>query len=127
MKKKTPVRILAVLMLLGVFIAQGFCAGASVKAAISIGNRDYVFYDSSSRYLQQSELYYLSNTELRVARNEIYARHGRLFANQELQNYFYTKWWYRGTVSPNNFNDNWLNQYETYNVQLIKNYEQARQ
>ena len=52
----------------------------------------YIFYDSDSRYLTGDELSGLSSWELKVARNEIYARHGRLFKDNELSTvYLYQK------------------------------------
>ena len=83
----------------------------------------YIFYDSDCRYLDKSELYGLSSWELRIARNEIYARHGRLFKDQALQQYFDSCSWYTGYISPNSFNDNVLNEYEVYNIKLIKSVE----
>lgn len=39
---------------------------------------DYkVFEDSSERLLEWSDIYMLSNEDIRIAKNEIYARHGR--------------------------------------------------
>ena len=49
---------------------------------------DYVIPDSSSRQLDSSDLSGLSEWELRVARNEIYARHGRMFNDSALDSYF---------------------------------------
>ena len=83
----------------------------------------YIFYDSDCRYLSKNELYGLSSWELRLARNEIYARHGRLFKDNNLQKYFNSCPWYNGYISPDSFNDNVLNKYEVYNIKLIKSFE----
>lgn len=83
----------------------------------------YIFYDSDSRYLTGDELSGLSSWELKVARNEIYARHGRLFKDDALQEYFNSCYWYNGYISPDSFNDNVLNDVELYNIKLIKKYE----
>ena len=83
----------------------------------------YIFYDSDTRYLTDEDLRGLSSWELRIARNEIYARRGRLFNDPSLQNYFDSCSWYNGYISPNNFNENSLNKIEQYNVKLIKKYE----
>lgn len=83
----------------------------------------YIFYDSNSRYLTSSDLAGLSKWELRVARNEIYARHGRLFKDSDLQNYFNSCSWYNGHISPDRFNENTLNKVEVYNIKFIKKYE----
>ena len=61
----------------------------------------------------------------RIARNEIYARHGRRFRDSSLQSYFNNCSWYSGTIAPDSFNESVLNAYEKANVQTIKKYEQA--
>ena len=83
----------------------------------------YIFYDSDTRYLTNADLKGLSSWELKIARNEIYARRGRLFNDSSLQNYFNSCSWYNGYISPNDFNDNSLNKIEQYNVKSIKKYE----
>ncbi|MDY4575532.1 MAG: YARHG domain-containing protein [Intestinibacter sp.] len=88
-------------------------------------NQDgYIFADSDSRYLTISDLEKLSDKELRLARNEIYARNGRRFDDQELQNYFNGCSWYRGSIDPDDFDDErMLNKYERANAYLILEYE----
>ena len=88
-------------------------------------NSGYVIPDSSSRYISASELTGLSAWECRIARNEIYARHGRRFRDSSLQSYFNNCSWYSGTIAPDSFNESVLNAYEKANVQTIKKYEQA--
>ena len=85
--------------------------------------KDYILEFSSSKYLTVSDLTELTADELRLARNEIYARHGRRFYYEDLQKYFDGKSWYKGTVDPEKFNQDVLNDYEATNVLLIKNYE----
>jgi hypothetical protein len=81
----------------------------------------YVFPDSNSRYLTPEDLYYLDATQLRLARNEIYARHGYVFKIKDLQEYFGKQSWY----VPLYDNDGIvLNKTEMANVELIKKYEQ---
>ncbi|BBF43661.1 hypothetical protein lbkm_2349 [Lachnospiraceae bacterium KM106-2] len=87
---------------------------------------EYVIPDSNSRYLSYNELYGYSIEQLRLARNEIYARHGRLFANKQLQNYFSNKSWYYGCISPNNFRTSVFNRYEKANVDMIVRVERDR-
>ena len=62
----------------------------------------------------------LSAHDLWLARNEIYARHGRRFNNTELQTYFDSKSWYKGTVNAADFNENVLNSYESANIKTIQ-------
>lgn len=79
----------------------------------------YILPHSSYSYLQASDLYGLSSAELRVARNEIFARHGYIFKTAKLQNYFNSMDWY----SPNPGYDGSLSSLEKSNVDLIKAYE----
>ncbi|RGY98549.1 YARHG domain-containing protein [Clostridium sp. AM58-1XD] len=88
------------------------------------GSSDYIFQDSNIRKLTQNELKGKSSWELRIARNEIFARHGRQFADAQLQKYFENCSWYNGKIDPNNFNfSEMLNEYEKNNIKLISEYE----
>ena len=90
------------------------------------GSGDYIFPDSGSRYLSESELYGLSEQQISIAKNEIYARHGRLFVRDDLRQYFQSKSWYRGTVDPKVFDanaDRYFNAYEKANVAMIQKYQ----
>lgn len=88
---------------------------------------EYVLPYSDSEYLTEEDLRGLSKEELRFARNEIYARHGRRFNDSGLQNYFDSKTWYDGTISPEDFTESYaatvFNQYELANKDFIANYE----
>ena len=84
---------------------------------------DYVLPGSSSKYLSASDVKNLSSYQLMIARNEIYARHGRKFNDSELQAYFNSKSWYKGTVNPEDFSTSVFNDYEIKNIQLIQSYE----
>jgi hypothetical protein len=60
--------------------------------------------------------------DLRVLRNEIYARHGRIFKDVELQKYFESQPWYK----PNpDFKDDQLNAIEASNLAKIKQAEES--
>jgi len=62
----------------------------------------------------------LSLHELRLLRNEIYARHGRMFRADWLQQYFYTQPWYN---ADENFKDEELSGNDKLNVETIVRYE----
>lgn len=85
----------------------------------------YQFRTSNCSYLTESDLAGLNATECKIARNEIYARYGRLFTDPDLQAYFNGKRWYYGLISPEEFDDNVLNEYERANLDLIVQYETA--
>ena len=83
----------------------------------------YILPYSSSSYLTWSDISYLSKDQLRYARNEIYARHGRMFNDKGLQNYFNAQQWYTPIYSPGQFKDSWLSKVERENIEFIKSYE----
>ena len=84
---------------------------------------DYILPDSGTRKLTNSDLAGLDADELELARNEIYARAGRRFNTDYIQDYFDDKWWYVGTIEPEDFTEDMLNDVEKYNVNFIRNYE----
>lgn len=84
---------------------------------------DYMIPESNSRYLTEADLMELSKDELRIARNEILARHGRRFKDSELQMYFDLKQWYVGYIEANDFNENVLSDIESANMYFIKAFE----
>ncbi len=105
--------------------SQAASAETSVEpAASSALNGDYIFPDSSSRALTASEVAGLSKEQLRIARNEIFARHGYIFTTPEMKSYFESKSWYHGYIEKKNFDmEAMLSQLEKDNIKLIKSYE----
>jgi len=84
-------------------------------------NRSYVLSNSDIIKLTSEEIDRLSDLEILIARNEIFARHGYIFGVPELNNYFQSKSWY--TKISNNVT---LNEVEEYNIQLLKDAEDKR-
>lgn len=83
---------------------------------------EYFFPDSDSRYLTDEDLAPYSYDQLELAKNEIYARHGRQFVTQRIADYFNSKSWYQGTIDPETFDaqqDSIFNEYEIANIQKI--------
>jgi hypothetical protein len=77
-----------------------------------------IFPDSDRRYLTPEELRRLSSSDLRIARNEIFARRGRYFRDPQLAAYFAQFSWYK----PFSY-DVPLNNIENANVALIQSME----
>ena len=82
--------------------------------------------DSSIRYLTNKDLEGFTAEMCRLARNELFARHGRKFKDEMLQEYFNACSWYEGTVEPDEFDDDVFNSYEVANRDLIIQYEMDR-
>ena len=90
----------------------------------STADSSYILPESGTKLLSTSDLQGLSAQQLRIARNEIYARHGRTFKDAELQNYFASCSWYKRNSAYNYANENSnLNSIEKQNIITIKNYE----
>ena len=79
----------------------------------------YILPDADRAYISRDYLQYFSQDDLRLAVNEIYARHGRRFNSADLQNYFDQKTWYQGTIAPEAFDESVLNAFEKENAKLI--------
>ena len=75
---------------------------------------------ASTRLLTTADVNHLPLAELRIMRNEIYARHGFIFKKKETKNYFANQKWY---VPRYDNVENVLTDIEKKNIQLIKQYE----
>ena len=76
----------------------------------------YIIVDSNSRVLSDAEVSVLDENTKQMAINEIYARHGRKFKDQAIQEYFNQKAWYVPSVEPDSFDESVFNKYERSNI-----------
>ena len=90
-----------------------------VSLVLAEPSTDYLIVDSSWREIIGTELSRFSKEQLRLARNEIYARYGWNFEDKQLQAYFNGKVWYRPSVGVGNITDNDLTQTEKANRDTI--------
>ena len=99
-------------------------AGGSNTATVSTSSYDgdYVLPESATRVYSVSEIrgMGLSRDQLRIARNEIFARHGRGFKDAGLQSYFDSKSWYTKRYEPGSFDESQLSSTERQNIDNIK-------
>ncbi len=72
------------------------------------------------RVLSEAELQGRSQAELRVMRNEIFARHGRIFQSADLNTYFSAKPWYK---QDQNYADSMLSEVDRQNVNILQERE----
>lgn len=84
---------------------------------------DYAVPNSSTHKLDGYDLDHLTEQQLCVARNEILARHGWIFDDELLREYFYSKEWYKPSVPGKQFDYSVLSSTEQTNISLIQTYE----
>lgn len=98
-------------------------------SASSSSTGDYILPDSSTRLYSASELQSYSQYELMLARNEIYARHGRGFNDQEIRQYFQSKSWYQQRYTAEEFDslpNSPLTSIEQQNIKTIYDVEHSK-
>jgi len=86
----------------------------------------WVFPDSDQRYLTADELVNLPAMELAMARNEIFARKGCIFADPAITDYFSAQSWYVPEIPEDQFSVDCLNEFERSNACLIELCEKMR-
>ena len=93
----------------------------------SATENDFIFANSDSSYISQSEVKDLSDNNLELALNEIYAKRGWIFSDPELSAYFNSQSWYTPRYTSSEFSKNvTFNEYEQANIQLIINEQKSR-
>lgn len=81
---------------------------------------EYILPNSNTEKLTRADLQGLTKDQLRLARNEIFARHGAIFGTKDLDDYFATKSWYRPEIPISQFYDRVeMSMTEEANVSLI--------
>ena len=81
---------------------------------------EYIVANADKDVISLDSLRTLSNTDLILARNEIFARHGRRFVTDWIQEYFDKQSWYQGTIAPEDFDPDVLNEVEHANVDRMQ-------
>ncbi len=79
-----------------------------------------LYPEGSQRNLSYDDVQYLSSRDLKIMRNEIFARHGYIFKTSDMIQHFSEQSWYRPL---NNDVTAYLSKIEKENVNFIKQYE----
>lgn len=79
-----------------------------------------LFPQASEKILIVSDVQGLTKWQLKIMRNEIFARHGYIFKTSDMQQYFSTQAWYKPLNEDVN---NALSNIERRNIALIQSYE----
>lgn len=86
----------------------------------------YIIPGSDTRLITEDDLYGFDADMCKLARNEIYARHGRIFEDEGLNNYFNRQTWYVGYQTAEEFDDAELSDVERKNLDTIVKYEKEQ-
>ena len=97
---------------------QLILSSQKTQRRVALAPGDMEFFEN--KLITEQMLHGLSLHELRLLRNEIYARHGRVFKAVWLQQYFDSQPWY---ALDDNFKDEELSGPDKQNVELIVKYE----
>lgn len=83
-------------------------------------DEEYIYPQSDSEYISAEDASQLDDDDLRIAINEIYARHGYHFKSSELQDYFDSCSWYtdEGITDQSEIKSD-MNKYEKKNLKIL--------
>lgn len=98
------------------------------NAGTATNASEYIFPYATERLIARGEYESLDAATLRLAINEIYARHGRQYDTQDLNAYFSSKSWYRPQYSKSEFDkieSQVLNSYERENIKIFTGYRDS--
>lgn len=76
-------------------------------------------FETDKKYYTKEEFESEPMLVIHLAKNEIYARHGYIFKNEDLYNYFMGCIWYSPTCDRTDFDDNIFNEYEKANLEIL--------
>lgn len=94
--------------------------GSRSIESVGVNEPHVMIPDSSKRLITDADVSGMAPEQLRIAVNEIYARHGRKFKDAELQAWFGSQTWYQGRVLPDQFDESSLSQIEKDNIKFLQ-------
>lgn len=91
----------------------------NVREVRDISNVLEPLFETDKKYYTKEEFESEPMLVIHLAKNEIYARHGYIFTNEDLYNYFMGCIWYSPTCDGKDFDDSIFNQYEKVNLEIL--------
>ncbi len=92
----------------------------------TIGKDGVIFSNSSEELLNEENVKTLSDDDLRYAINELYARHGYIFNDDELKEYYGKFDWYKQDIKTDDFSMDLFNDIEKVNVEMLQKERDSR-
>lgn len=91
----------------------------NVREVRDISNVIEPLFETDKKYYTKEEFEREPMLVIHLAKNEIYARHGYIFTNEDLYNYFMGCIWYSPTCEGTDFDDSIFNEYEKANLEIL--------
>ena len=91
----------------------------NVREARDVSNENEPLFATNKQYYTKENFENEPKLVIHLAKNEIYARHGYIFKNEDLYNYFMGCVWYNPTCKAEDFDDSVLNEYEKANLEIL--------
>ena len=91
----------------------------NVREARDVSNVNEPLFATNKQYYTKENFENEPKLVILLAKNEIYARHGYIFKNEDLYNYFMGCVWYNPTCKAEDFDDSVLNEYEKANLEIL--------
>ena len=91
----------------------------NVREVRDISNLIEPLFETDKKYYTKLEFENQPMLVIHLAKNEIYARHGYIFTNEDLYNYFMGCIWYSPTCSSADFEDDVFNECERANLEIL--------
>ena len=91
----------------------------NVREARDVSNVNEPLFATNKQYYTKENFENEPKLVIHLAKNEIYARHGYIFKNEDLYNYFMGCVWYNQTCKAEDFDDSVLNEYEKANLEIL--------
>jgi hypothetical protein len=91
----------------------------NVREVRDVANVVEPLYHSDMKYYKKQDLENVPLLIIHLAKNEIYARHGYIFKDEDLNNYFNGQLWYNSSVKSEDFDESVFNEFEKANLKLL--------
>lgn len=91
----------------------------NVRDVRDVANRIEPLFFTDMRYYAAEDFQGTPAVVIHLAKNEIYARHGYIFKNEDLNNYFMGCIWYQPVCNSEEFDDSVFNDYEKENLKIL--------
>ncbi len=91
----------------------------NVREARDVSNVNEPLFATNKQYYTKENFENEPKLVIHLAKNEIYARHGYIFKNEDLYNYFMGCVWYNPTCKAEDFDASVLNEYEKANLEIL--------